>query len=102
MHLHRKAGAAIRSRYNTALFAPVGRCVALQACGRVTVAPRRFGDGFGPLFGAPKATAGESLWRFIAPKALTAARSADCHKGLRHFEIDADRAAANMLWRYFS
>ena len=45
--------------------------------------------------------AGESLWRFIAPLALTADRSADCHGGLQHFEIDADRAAANMLWRYF-
>lgn len=33
----------------------VGRCVASQACGRVTVAPRRFWDGFGPLFGVPKA-----------------------------------------------
>ena len=45
--------------------------------------------------------AGESLWRFIAPLALTAARSADCHGGLRHFEIDADHAETNMLWRYF-
>ena len=32
----------------------VGRCVASQACGRVTVAPRRFWAGFGPIFGAPK------------------------------------------------
>ena len=45
--------------------------------------------------------AGESLWRFIAPLALTAARSADCHGGLQHFEIDADHAETNMLWRYF-
>ena len=45
--------------------------------------------------------AGESLWRFIAPLALTAARSADCHGGLQHFEIDADHAETKMLWRYF-
>ncbi len=31
----------------------------------------------------------------------TAARSADCHGGLCHFEIDADHAETNMLWRYF-
>ena len=27
--------------------------------------------------------------------------SADCHGGLCHFEIDADHAETNMLWRYF-
>jgi hypothetical protein len=32
---------------------------------------------------------------------VTAARSADCHGGLCHFEIDADHAETNMLWRYF-
>ena len=102
MYLQRKAGVTICGRYYiVALFALVGRCVALQECGWVTVALRRFVGGFGPLFGAPKATAGESLWRFIAPLALTAARSADCHGGFRRFEIDADHAVANMFWRYF-
>ena len=81
--------------------APVGRCVASWERGRVRIAPWQVERGFGPIFGAPKSGAGESLWRFIAPLALTAARSADCHGGLQHFEIDADRAETNMLWRYF-
>ena len=45
---------------------------------------------FGPLFGAPKAVAGEKHWRFSAPMPVTAARSADCHKGLRRFDNGAD------------
>ena len=82
--------------------APVGRCVASWERGRVRIAPWQVERGFGPIFGAPKSGQGESLWRFIAPLALTAARSADCHGGLQHFEIDADHAETNMLWRYFS
>ena len=84
--------------------APVGRCVASWERGRVRIVPPGILSGFGPIFGAPKSGrggAGESLWRFIAPLALTAARSADCHGGLQHFEIDADHAETNMLWRYF-
>ena len=55
MYLQRKAGVTICGRYDiVALFALVGRCVALQECGWVTVALRRFVGGFGPLFGAPK------------------------------------------------
>ena len=57
---------------------------------------------FRAAFRCAESGAGEKHWRFSAPMPFTAARSADCHKGLRHFEIDADRAAANMLWRYFS
>ena len=56
---------------------------------------------FRAAFRCAESGAGESLWRFIAPLALTAARSADCHGGLQHFEIDADHAETNMLWRYF-
>jgi hypothetical protein len=63
-------------------------------------APRDF-KRFWADFRCAEIGAGESLWRFIAPLALTAARSADCHGGLRHFEIDADHAETNMLWRYF-
>lgn len=33
---------------------------------------------------------------------VTAARSADCHEGLRHFAIDADCQTENVLWRYYS
>lgn len=64
-------------------------------------APRDF-KRFRADFRCAEIGAGEKHWRFSAPMPFTAARSADCHKGLRHFEIDADRAAANMLWRYFS
>ena len=81
--------------------APVGRCVASWERGRVRIAPWQVERGFGPDFRCAEIGAGESLWRFIAPLALTAARSADCHGGLQHFEIDADHAETNMLWRYF-
>lgn len=80
--------------------APVGRCVASWERGRVRIAPWQF-ERFRADFRCAEIGAGESLWRFIAPLALTAARSADCHGGLQHFEIDADHAETNMLWRYF-
>ena len=47
-----------------------------------------------------KTEAGERHWRFSAPTPFAAARSADCHEGLRRFEIDADYRAPNVLWRY--
>lgn len=81
--------------------APVGRCVASWERGRVRIVPPRDFKRFRADFRCAEIGAGESLWRFIAPLALTAARSADCHGGLQHFEIDADHAETNMLWRYF-
>ena len=80
--------------------APVGRCVASWERGRVRIAPWQVERGFGPIFGAPKSGQEKGIGA-IAPLALTAARSADCHGGLQHFEIDADHAETNMLWRYF-
>ena len=66
MYLQRKAGVTICGRYDiVALFALVGRCVALQECGWVTVALRRFVGGFGPLFGAPKAEQEKSIGAFL-------------------------------------
>ena len=82
------------------VFAPVGRFVASQGRGRVRIAAPGIWSVFGPLFGAPKAVAGEKHWRFSAPMPFTAARSADCHKGLRRFEIDADYRTPNVFWRY--
>lgn len=82
------------------VFAPVGRFVASQGRGRVRIAAPGIWSVFGPLFGAPKAVAGEKHWRFSAPMPVTAARSADCHEGLRHFAIGADYRIPNVLWRY--
>ena len=53
-----------------------------------------------PALRRTKEEAGERHWRFSAPTPFAAARSADCHEGLRRFEIDADYRAPNVLWRY--
>ena len=84
--------------------APVGRCVRFLQAARASTPPWGLGrasNRFVGISASNERKAGESLWRFIAPLALTAARSADCHGGLQHFEIDADHAETNMLWRYF-
>ena len=66
---------------------------------------RVFGDyaeclHFYPSFSYGRIIAGERHWRFSAPTPFAAARSADCHEGLRRFEIDADYRTPNVLWRY--
>lgn len=81
--------------------APVGRCVASWERGRVRIAPWQVERGFGPIFGAPKSGQEKAFGALLRHWPLTAARSADCHGGLQHFEIDADHAETNMLWRYF-
>ena len=81
--------------------APVGRCVASWERGRVRIAPWQFESGFGPIFGAPKSGQEKAFGALLRHWPFTAARSADCHGGLQHFEIDADHAETNMLWRYF-
>ena len=55
---------------------------------------------FRPAFRCAESGAGEKHWRFSAPMPVTAARSADCHEGLRHFAIGADYQIPNVLWRY--
>ena len=71
--------------------APVGRCVASWERGRVRIAPWQFESGFGPIFGAPKSGQEKAFGALLR----------HCHGGLQHFEIDAEHAETNMLWRYF-
>lgn len=79
----------------------VGRCVASWERGRVRIAPWQVERGFGPIFGAPKSGQEKAFGALLLPLAPYGTRSADAHGGLQHFEIDADHAETNMLWRYF-
>ena len=81
----------------TLVFAPVSRCVASQEHGRVRIAAPEVWRDFGPLFGAPKAEQEKGIGAFPRQRPFTAARSADCHEGLRHFAIDADCQTPNGL-----
>ena len=77
-------------------------CELLPGGDSVPVQERVFGR-FSRTFSTLRRTkeeAGERHWRFSAPTPFAAARSADCHEGLRRFEIDADYRAPNVLWRY--
>lgn len=64
-------------------------------------APRDFKRVLGRFSGAPKSGQEKAFGALLLPLAPYSSRSADCHGGLRHFEIDADHAETNMLWRYF-
>ena len=77
----------------------VGRCVASWERGRVRIAPWQVERGFGPIFGAPKSGQEKAFGALLRHWPLR--QPADCHGGLQHFEIDADHAETNMLWRYF-
>ena len=79
----------------------VGRCVASWERGRVRIAPWQVERGFGPIFGAPKSGQEKAFgallrhWPLRQPAVRTATEVS------QHFEIDADHAETNMLWRYF-
>ena len=88
------------------VFAPVSRCVPSFGVGQRPCPGEGFRASFGRIFvDFPGSAEGEGRGRrkalaLFAPTPFAAARSADCHEGLRRFEIDADYRAPNVLWRY--
>ena len=78
----------------------VGRCVASWERGRVRIAPWQVERGFGPIFGAPKSGQEKAFGALLRHWPATAAWCG-LPRRLQHFEIDADHAETNMLWRYF-